>query len=215
MSSVYNFQNDIFISYAHIDNLPLAEGLKGWVETFHERLATRLAQLLGEPARIWRDLKLEGNDVFADTLIGRIGDSAILVSVLSPRYIKSEWCLRELNEFCKQATVGGGLRIGEKLRVFKIVKTYIPFKEHPEQVQGTLGYEFYEYDQARDRAREFSPEVTPARDIRYWEKLDDLAYDIKQMIEYIRSSTVSFIENPGRAVRESNIPGRDYIRSKG
>lgn len=195
MSSVYNFQNDIFISYAHIDNLPLAEGLKGWVETFHERLATRLAQLLGEPARIWRDLKLEGNDVFADTLIGRIGDSAILVSVLSPRYIKSEWCLKELGEFCKQATVGGGLRIGEKLRVFKIVKTYIPFTEHPEQVRGTLGYEFYEYDHARDRAREFSPEVTPARDIRYWEKLDDLAYDIKQMIEYIRSSTVSFMES--------------------
>ena len=197
MSAVYEFKNDIFISYAHIDNLPLAEGLKGWVEAFHERLSTRLAQLLGEPVKIWRDLKLEGNDVFADTLIGRISDSAILVSVLSPRYVKSEWCLRELNEFCKQATARGGLRIGEKLRVFKVVKTHIPFKEHPEQVQGTLGYEFYEYDQARERAREFNSEVAPARDIRYWEKLDDLAYDIKQMVEYIRHSTLSFIQNVG------------------
>jgi TIR domain len=193
MSSVYNFENDIFISYAHIDNLPLAEGLKGWVEAFHERLATRLAQLLGEQVRIWRDPKLQGNDVFADALVGRVGNTAVLVSVLSPRYIKSEWCMRELDEFCKQAAAGGGLRIGDKLRVFKVIKTYIPFAEHPEPLRGTLGYEFYEYDQARDRAREFNYEVSPARDIRYWEKLDDLAYDIKQMVEYIRRSTLSVI----------------------
>jgi TIR domain len=190
MNSIYNFENDIFISYAHIDNLPLAEGLKGWVEAFHERLATRLAQLLGDEVRIWRDLKLQGNDVFADALTSRIENAAVLVSVLSPRYIKSEWCMRELNEFCKQASAKGSLRIGDKLRVFKVVKTYIPFAEHPEQLRGTLGYEFYEYDQARDRAKEFNSEVTPARDIRYWEKLDDLAYDIKQLVEYIRRSTL-------------------------
>ena len=55
-------------------------------------------------------------------------------------------------------------------------------------LQGSLGYEFYEYDQARNRAKEFSSEIVPARDIRYWEKLDDLAYDIKQLIETLRHS---------------------------
>lgn len=25
--------------------------------------------------------------------------------------------------------------------------------------------------------------MTPARDIRYWEKLDDIAYDVKQMLD--------------------------------
>jgi hypothetical protein len=47
MSPPPTFEDDIFISYAHIDNKPLAEGLKGWVETLHERLQIRLEQLTG------------------------------------------------------------------------------------------------------------------------------------------------------------------------
>jgi TIR domain/Domain of unknown function (DUF4062) len=176
-------KDDIFISYAHIDNQPLAEGLSGWVESLHERLKIRLGQLLGEEASIWRDRKLQGNDVFAETLAEKISSVAILVSILSPRYVKSEWCVRELEEFCKSAKSNGATGSGHRLPVFKVVKTFIPLQEHPRQLQGVLGYEFYEYDPERGRAKEFSPEVMPQRDIRYWEKLDDLAYDIKQQIE--------------------------------
>src|SRR6185503_2439432 len=135
MNSTANFEYDIFISYAHIDNQPLDQGLKGWVETLHERLSVRLAQLLGEEPRIWRDLKLQGNDMFADTLVDRVGRAAILVSVLSPRYVKSEWCLRELSEFSRRAQMNAGLTIGDKLRVFKVVKTHIPLAEHPSLLQ--------------------------------------------------------------------------------
>lgn len=183
MCPIPNCKDDIFISYAHIDNQPLAEGLRGWVEILHERLRIRLGQLLGEEASIWRDRKLQGNDVFAETLAEQLSRVAILVSVLSPRYVKSEWCMKELEEFCKHASRGGALAVGNKLPVFKVVKTFIPAQEHPPQLRGTLGYEFYEYDPERGRAKEFSPEVVPQRDIRYWERLDDLAYDIKQLIE--------------------------------
>ncbi|HEV7890530.1 MAG TPA: TIR domain-containing protein [Pyrinomonadaceae bacterium] len=183
MSTLANFEDDLFISYAHIDNQPLDEGLKGWVETFHERLKIRLEQLTGEPARIWRDRKLQGNDVFAETLVARLSKAAILVAVISPRYVKSDWCLKELGEFCRSAGVFGGLVVGDKSRVFKVVKFHVPVAEHPEQLRGVLGYEFFEYDPERGRAREFSPDVTPARDIRYWEKLDDIAYDVKQMLD--------------------------------
>lgn len=189
MEPISAFEHDIFISYAHIDNEPLDKGLTGWVETLHERLRVRLAQLLGEEARIWRDRKLQGNDIFADTLVDRIARSAILVSVLSPRYVKSEWCLKELDEFSRGAEMNAGLRVGDKLRVFKVVKTHISLAQHPALLQGALGYEFYEYDQERNRAHEFNSEVVPARDIRYWEKLDDLAYDIKQLIETLRGNS--------------------------
>ncbi|HVF90439.1 MAG TPA: TIR domain-containing protein, partial [Blastocatellia bacterium] len=185
------FEEDIFISYAHIDNLPLDNGLKGWVETFHERLKIRLMQLMGEEVKIWRDRKLQGNDVFEETLTGRIANVALLVSVLSPRYLKSEWCIREIDEFCKQAALSGGLQVGDKLRVFKVLKTHVPPQEHPPVIQGLLGYEFYEYDSDRGRAREFRPEVAPSPDIRYWEKLDDLAYDIKHLIESLKTSAVA------------------------
>lgn len=183
MSPPRNFEDDLFISYAHIDNQPLAEGLKGWVETFHERLKIRLGQLTGEPVRIWRDRKLQGNDHFPETLVAQVSKAALLLVVLSPRYVKSEWCLRELGVFCRAAEAGGGLAVGDKLRVFKVVKFHVPLTEHPTQLRDVLGYEFFEYDAERGRAREFSPDVTPARDIRYWERLDDIAYDIRQMLD--------------------------------
>ena len=37
-----SFENDIFVSYAHVDNLPDNEGDKGWVEEFSHRLSLRL-----------------------------------------------------------------------------------------------------------------------------------------------------------------------------
>lgn len=191
MCPIPEFDDDIFISYAHVDNQPLAEGLEGWVETLHGRLGIRLAQLLGEEVKIWRDPKLQGNDYFADTLVVRVSKIAVLVSVLSPRYVKSEWCMREINEFCKAASLQGGLRVGNSSRLFKIIKTYIPLEDQPPSLQPMLGYEFYEYDPAQGRAKEFSPDVVPHRDIRYWEKLEDLANDITRLIERMKEQSES------------------------
>jgi len=47
--------NDVFISYAHIDDQPLTEGQRGWISQFHRSLEVRMAQLLGEELKIWRD----------------------------------------------------------------------------------------------------------------------------------------------------------------
>ncbi|HEX2488547.1 MAG TPA: toll/interleukin-1 receptor domain-containing protein, partial [Blastocatellia bacterium] len=90
------FENDVFISYAHVDNETLAVGQDGWISLLHERLRIRLPQLLGEEVKIWRDPKLQGNDEFADTLVIRVSKAGVLLSVLSPRYIKSDWCRKEL-----------------------------------------------------------------------------------------------------------------------
>jgi len=77
------FENDIFISYAHLDDEAVLEGQKGWVSSFHRVLEIRVGQLLGEKPRIWRDPKLQGNDYFADTLLAeRLPKAAALVSVL-------------------------------------------------------------------------------------------------------------------------------------
>src|SRR5215216_2649352 len=202
MSTPPVFEEDVFISYAHIDDQPLAEGLKGWVETFHERLKVRLEQIAGQRVRVWRDRKLNGNDEFGEVIITKLSHSAALVAVISPRYVKSDWCVREFEEFCARAGASVGLKLKGKLRVFKVVKSYVPL-DSPEPLHGprkvlaeclgsSLGYQFFEYDVERDRSREFSPDVTPARDIRYWERLDDLAYDIKQMLDVLaRGNTPS------------------------
>ena len=174
------FEHDLFISYAHLDNAPLFDSDQGWVDLLHKRLEIRLAQLLGEKPRIWRDPKLQGNDYFGDTLLIKLSQTALIVSVLSPRYTRSEWCLRELREFHRHAAATRGVRIDDKSRIFKVVKT--PVDEYPQELQPLLGYEFFGYDQASNRLREFSHEAGANRDKRYWDKLEDLAQDIKELI---------------------------------
>jgi hypothetical protein len=186
MNAMPDFENDIFISYAHIDNQPLVEGQKGWIDEFHHALETRLDQFLGEECKVWRDKKLAGNDVFDEAIVSKFPKTALLVSVLSPRYTKSEWCLKELKAFFAAAAQSGGDRIGEKSRVFKVIKTHVPREEHPPELQGLLGYPFYEIEDVTDRPREF---VIDPRDESYRKfrlKLDDLAYEISDLAKVIR-----------------------------
>jgi hypothetical protein len=93
---VMKFDADAFISYAHLDNVELAAGHPGWVTNLQRALAIRLAQLLGTESRVWWDQKLRGNDLLDATFVERLQHVAALVTVISPRYIKSEWCRKEI-----------------------------------------------------------------------------------------------------------------------
>lgn len=183
MSFLREFENDIFISYAHIDNQPLAEGQKGWITSFHKALEVRLAQLLGSEPGFWRDeSNLRGNDYIDGACVPQLHKVAVLITVLTPRYVRSDWCLKELEEFYRLAEQTGGVRVAEKSRIFKILKTPIPQEQHPRAMQQLLGYEFYQVDATTGKPREFIFNSGPNVDIHYWAKLDDLAYDIFQLL---------------------------------
>jgi hypothetical protein len=183
------FEHDLLISYAHIDDQALVEGENGWVARFHRLLEIRVGQLLGQTPKIWRDLKLQGNDYFADTILDRLPRIAALVSIFSPRYVQSEWCTRELREFCLAAERSGGVRLAGKARVFKVVKTPISLDRFPEQVQPMLGYDFFVYDDA-GRPRELAQVRAQDSDRVFLAKVDDLAYDIVQLLEMLRRDEV-------------------------
>jgi len=189
-----SFENHIFISYAHIDNQTLTEGQQGWISEFHHALQVRLAQLRGDRPKIWRDLKLSGNDYFGDAIVKQLPNVALLVSVFSPRYVKSEWCIRELKEFYKAAEERGGVRVGDKCRIFKVIKTPVALEEQPKEIQDILGYEFFQTDPA-GRPREFDPKYGAKAEISYWTKLNDLAYDAYQLLETIEQSPASLTGN--------------------
>ena len=92
-----------------------SRGAKGWVANLHRALEIRVGQLLGKTPHIWRDPKLQGNDFFAETLVDRLKRVAVLVTVVSPRYIRSEWTRKELDEFWKAAEAQGGVRFAEQV----------------------------------------------------------------------------------------------------
>lgn len=177
------FDSDAFISYAHLDNLPLIEGDRGWVGDFHRALEIRLGQLRGKQPQIWRDPKLQGNDYFADVLIERLARVGVLVSILSPPYLNSEWTRRELAEFWKATLEYGGVRVGDKARVFKVLKTWVPLDRHPQEVRDLLGYEFFTRDPLTGKTRELNRVFGAEAQRDFWMKLDDLAHDICALLE--------------------------------
>lgn len=186
-----SYEHDFLISYAHLDNQTLEEGEKGWVSRLHRFLEIRVGQLRGQEPKIWRDPKLQGNDYFADTIVERLPRIAALVSVLSPRYVQSEWCNRELKEFCRAAEQAGGVKVGDKARIFKVMKTPVGFDRLPDEVKPMLGYDFFVIDQESGRPREFAPEFGPNADRAFLTKVDDLAYDIAQLLELLQSDNIA------------------------
>jgi hypothetical protein len=185
MSFLTDYEDDIFISYAHNDNQALLEGQRGWVDTFHQALEKRLQVHLGAKPKIWRDPRLQGNDYFADALVEQVPKVAILIPVLSPSYINSEWCRREMDLFCRIAGETGGVRLGSKARIFKVEKIHVPLERHPAELQGMTGYQFYYLDEQAHRARELSPESGPHA-IDYWQRIDDVAQDLAGLLETMR-----------------------------
>ncbi|MBC7779269.1 MAG: hypothetical protein H7125_04115 [Proteobacteria bacterium] len=196
-----SFDRHAFISYAHIDNEPLTPEQKGWVTRFHATLGTMLSQRIGQKADIWRDDKLAGNDVFSEEIVDQFARTALLISVLTPRYLKSEWCTREIREFCAAAERTGGLLVDNKCRVFKVIKTPVDSEAClPPVIGQVLGYEFFALDEDQT-PRDLDPVFGDASRQEFLRKLNKLAWDIAQLWEQLderRTATADEVVTNGR-----------------
>lgn len=181
------FQKHLFISYAHIDNQPLSGQEQGWITRFESSLAAMLSMRLGRKAEVWRDRKLRGNDVFADEILQQFPGTAMLVSVVSPRYLESEWCRKEAFEFCKYAELEGGLVVQNKCRVFKVIKTPVDTEDSlPPQMKTVLGYPFFILDED-ETPIELDPAYGAEIGEKYRLKIAKLAWDLAQMAKKLEA----------------------------
>ncbi|MFX0198449.1 MAG: TIR domain-containing protein [Candidatus Hodarchaeota archaeon] len=200
ISNINNFENDIFISYSHLDNKPLIEGQKGWISSFHASLSRRLGQLLGREPKIWRDeTEIRGHEYFVKVTMEKLRKSLILISVLTPRYIQSEWCMDELQEFCRVVKSSDAVSIRNQSRIFKIIKTPVPPEQNPAEIRQLLGYEFFEMDE-KDNPREFIGEKDSRYLNDYLDKLNDVANDIRRLIKTIENNTESVTQPPEKTI---------------
>lgn len=96
MGVVPGFEFDLFISYAH-DN-----DVDGWVSNFRDDLEKQLCQQLPARPTIWFDRSgLRGQALDAG-IADAVYRSAVLVSVVSSRYLRSDYCVpKELLPFAQ------------------------------------------------------------------------------------------------------------------
>ena len=108
----HGFANDVFISYTHVDDHDEA-GIR-WVSHFHAQLYKRLEQVAGQSIRIWRDDRLAGADRFGPAIEEQLLASAVLVAVVTPSYLRSDWCTAERVKFIERARAHRGLDVGNR-----------------------------------------------------------------------------------------------------
>ena len=142
MAYVPGYENDIFVSYAHVDNIPLGGISKGWVETFIDNLATKLAQKIGRTDRfkLWDDRLLARNAPLTPEILEALKGSATLVLVLSPGYLKSPWCQREKNAFYDLLRS----KPRRSHSVFVLHRDRVELECCPEEIRDLLGFRFWE-----------------------------------------------------------------------
>lgn len=97
----------VFISYAHADNPDFDDDTKPWVTNFVDHLQKAVGMRAGGGrVECWMDQRLEPQHAVDATLRERIQSSKCIVAFLSPRYLESEWCRKEMATFVE--SVGGG-----------------------------------------------------------------------------------------------------------
>ena len=182
MGLVTGYNNDVFISYSHIDNQAFGDPRGGWVDIFHEHLQNFVNVHVGRRTTVWRDRRLTGAEVFSDEIEQQLRSSAVLVSVISPGYMQSEWCNRELVGFTKAAQDRGSLRVGNLQRVVKVLRLPVERSVLPPLLDEVLGAQFYRVDPASERARDLLLDPGPDAIQVFRARVDDVAQDLSRLL---------------------------------
>jgi hypothetical protein len=177
MAYVQNYQFDLFVSYAHVDNTPMEPADHGWVDALVRILESALNMKLGrrDIASIWRDSQsLRGNHEVTGHINEQVKRSALLLVVLSPGYLSSEYCLKELQTFVannpsdrifvvyKDPIDENKQKMPSGIRDLRKYNFWIPDRNHKPRV---LGWPLPQHDASEDRQL-------------YYPKVDDLSADI-------------------------------------
>ncbi len=184
---VPNYKNDIFVSYAHVDNEPWVGTDKGWVTTLISQIKILLKQQLGraDAFTLWMDYKLRGNESVTPDIDEQLHNSALLLLILSPGYLASRWCRYELTTFLTKAGKNSG-------RVFMIEKNRL---ERPPELGDLLGYPFWTLDE-RENPRTLAVPCPQPNEPEYYRRVDDLARELAGKLQHLKQTDSPSISIP-------------------
>lgn len=156
---------DIFISYAHVD--------KHWVDLFVPLLEQRVNQAVGraKPERLWKDNRFSGNEAISPAIAAQLAQTQCLVSILSPGYLASPWCMQaELATFYAQVGDHSG-------RIFAVELEALAPEHKPAAIASVLGYRFWRQEALSKRTYPLQ-----THEPEFERTLIDLAKDIAQVL---------------------------------
>ncbi|MDQ3920659.1 MAG: TIR domain-containing protein [Acidobacteriota bacterium] len=174
---------DVFISYAHLSNRDDKSGFNGWVAQFHRDLNDCLTERLGREARVWRDNKLRFGSVFGNEIKALLRESKVLLCVLAPTYVESEWCMKELREFHGFATENANLAVEHQSRIITVVKSPVPPGKFPAELSDSLYCEFFDKtENAGGTPRTLRQQPGEYGYDKYTGKVEEIAWAIENIL---------------------------------
>ena len=151
MAYCASFEHDVFLSYARVDNLAPGQ-VSGWIDMFFDNLQCSLARKAGgfDKVRIWRDTRqIEGNQKFDQTIEDALNSSATILSLVSPGYLNSEWCLKELNHFYNKSKADHiGADAGDRNRVIFVRLDKLDRATLPKELGRCTGFDAFDKEEA-------------------------------------------------------------------
>lgn len=206
MAFIPGYLHDIFISYAHIDDQPWPGAKEGWVSTLINFISTRLTERLGrkEMWSLWFDQftrSLNQHREVDSQIMGALEKSAIILIILSPGYLTSEWCNREKSTFLslvkKRADSGS--------RIFIINKEYM--EEIPSELSAAKSYQYCFWEQTEKAGMHILGTPVPVpTEIKYYNLVTDLTMALEKEMKELRVSKGLVNENAVKAVISANTP---------
>lgn len=178
MAYVPGFENDIFISYAHIDDEAASERER-WIQRFVADLGRGVRQRIGlhsnEEIKISFDERsLRSNDLL-QSLRDNASRSACFVAIVSPSYVARDWPLAELDAFAQQRDARG--------RIFAIERLPVDKASYPAALAELKHTLFWTQPEHSNTERPLMPD-----DLSWLEKIHDIAKDIKTLLSGLRGT---------------------------
>lgn len=150
-------ETEVFISYSHRDNRSPDGEQPGWVQQFHRALATYLTEVLGREPVIFRDTKLPRDQPFPEVLVDELASARAFVCVMSPNYVNSTWCRRELSTFLEKVRNKHG-----KTSILKVNRIPVELPDHPDDIRDHLGVDFFLVNEETGSFVPMSPSIDRA-----------------------------------------------------
>src|SRR4051812_32753310 len=201
MGYVHPGKTDIFLSYAHVDDEPDHGDRPGWVTSLARGLEKRLAQKLGrrDSYVVWRDAKLAGHVNINRAILGQVRDASVLLLILSPAYLASEWCRQELAAFYQ----GIRMRKAPGERVFVVEFDRVERGRRPPELANLKAYPFWVEDPDTGNPRTLGRPIVHENDGEYYKRLNDLCIELVRELEAINPPKKPHVPP------STTVPGRD------
>jgi hypothetical protein len=187
----HGFRNDVFLSYAHVDDLVDPAGWM-WVSKFETDLRNRLEMVSGKSIVTFRDSsRLASFDRIDSRIEDELRNSAVLVAIVSPAYFSSEYCSKERLIFHEIAPDVGG-----RARIVQVAKTRVDRTQYPEDLRSLNENKFY-IDTPKGFRDLHLHEDKEVREL-YASRVDDVAQEISERLNQMEP-------NPSVAVPKGTV----------